>query len=326
MSIEKVAQLAGVSKATVSRVLNAHPGVKPDTREKVLAAISACDYQPNLLARQLRTAQSNMLLVLISDITNPFCSRVVQGIEAEAELHGYHILLCNSASQLQREAAYLSLLTGKVVDGVITMDAASGLQDLQALIAGAPWVQCCEFNPDIPASSVSIDHLEAARDTVHYLSGKGRKRIGLVNGDMRYLYSHHREKGYRQAIEELGYAWSGVSYTCEISPEAGSQGLRELMALPEPPDAVFAVSDVLAVGVVHAALEAGLRVPEDLAVVGFDGVPFTRSLNPPLTTIEQPMNQLGARSVQLLLQKIRNPNAPVIHEVLPWTRVERASS
>jgi len=114
--------------------------------------------------------------------------------------------------------------------------------------------------------------------------------------------------------------------TYEISPEAGIQAMRELMALPEPPDAVFAVSDVLAMGVVHAALEAGLRVPEDLAVVGFDGVPFTRSLNPPLTTIEQPMNQLGARSVQLLLQKIRNPNAPVMREVLPWTRVERASS
>ena len=108
ISIEKVAQLAGVSKATVSRVLNAHPGVKPDTREKVLAAISACDYQPNLLARQLRTSQSNMLLVLISDITNPFCSRVVQGIAAEADLHGYHILLCTSASQHQREAADLS--------------------------------------------------------------------------------------------------------------------------------------------------------------------------------------------------------------------------
>jgi DNA-binding LacI/PurR family transcriptional regulator len=187
-------------------------------------------------------------------------------------------------------------------------------------------VQCCEFDPTIPASSVTIDHLEAARDTVHYLAGKGRKRIGLVNGDMRYLYSHHREKGYRQALEELEYPWSGIAYTDEISPEAGSQAVKELLALPEPPDAVFAVSDVLAVGVVHAALEAGLRVPEDLAVVGFDGIPFTRSLNPPLTTIEQPMNQLGARSVQLLLQKIRNPNAPVVREVLPWTRVERASS
>jgi len=326
MSIEKVAQLAGVSKATVSRVLNAHPGVKPDTREKVLSAIAACDYQPNLLARQLRTAQSHMLLVLISDITNPFCSRVVQGIEAEAELHGYHILLCHSASQLQREAAYLTLLTDKVVDGVITMDAASGLQDLQHIIAGAPWVQCSEFDPAIPASSVTIDHLDAARDTVHYLAGKGRKRIGLVNGDMRYLYSHHREQGYQQAINALGLDWSGVAYASDISTEAGSQALQQLLAMPQPPDAIFAVSDVLAVGVIHAALQAGLRVPEDLAVVGFDGIPFTGSLNPPLTTIEQPMYQLGARSVQLLLQKIRQPHAPVIREVLPWKRVERASS
>lgn len=267
-----------------------------------------------------------MLLVLISDITNPFCSRVVQGIEAEAELHGYHILLCHSASQLQREAAYLTLLTGKVVDGVITMDAATGLQDLQHIIAGAPWVQCPEFDPTIPASSVTIDHLDAARDTVHYLAGKGRKRIGLVNGDMRYLYSHHREQGYHQAINALGLQWSGVAYASDISTEAGSQALQQLLAMPQPPDAIFAVSDVLAVGVLHAALQAGLRVPEDLAVVGFDGIPFTGSLNPPLTTIEQPMYQLGARSVQLLLQKIRQPHAPVIREVLPWKRVERASS
>lgn len=326
MSIEKVAQLAGVSKATVSRVLNQHPGVKPDTRQKVLSAISASAYQPNLLARQLRTSQSHMLLVLISDITNPFCSRVVQGIEAEAEIHGYHILLCHSASQLQREAAYLALLTGKVVDGVITMDAAAGLQDLNTIIGNAPWVQCSEFDPLIQASSVTIDHLGAARDTVHYLAGKGRKRIGLVNGDMRYLYSHHREKGYRQAIEELGLDWMGVAYAENISCEAGSKALRELMTKPEPPDAVFAVSDVLAVGVIHTALEAGFRIPEDLAVVGFDGIPFTSSLNPPLTTIEQPMYQLGARSVQLLLEKIRHPRAPIIREVLPWKRVERASS
>ncbi len=105
MSIEKVALLAGVSKATVSRVINDHPGVKADTRDRVLAAISTSEYQPNLLARQLRTAQSHMLLVLISDITNPFCSRAVQGIEAEAKAQCYHILLCNSASQLQRKSA-----------------------------------------------------------------------------------------------------------------------------------------------------------------------------------------------------------------------------
>lgn len=326
MSIDKVALLAGVSKATVSRVLNAHPGVKADTRQKVLDAISTSGYQPNLLARQLRTSQSHMLLVLISDITNPFCARVVQGIEAEAEMHGYHILLCNSASQFKREAAYLTLLTGKVVDGVITMDAAAGLQSLIDIIGDSPWIQCCEFDPQIAASSVSIDHLDAARDTIHYLAARGRKRIALVNGDMRYLYSQYREQGYRQAIEQSDLGWAEVVYTEGISCEEGSRALQEMLRLPERPDAVFAVSDVLAVGVVHAALEAGLRVPDDLAVVGFDGIPFTSSLNPPLTTIEQPMYQLGARSVQLLLKKIRQPHAPVVREVLPWKRLERASS
>jgi len=161
---------------------------------------------------------------------------------------------------------------------------------------------------------------------VRYLAGKGRRRIGLVNSDMRYLYSHQREAGYRAGLEALALPWHGVAYAEEISCEAGSRALRQLLQQPEPPDAVLAVSDVLAVGVIHAALEAGLRVPEDLAVVGFDGIPFTSSLNPPLTTVEQPMYQLGARSVQLLLQRIRRPASPVTHEVLPWKRVERASS
>lgn len=319
MSIKKVACLAGVSKATVSRV-----GVRPDTREKVLAAIEQCDYQPNLLARQLRTSQSHMLLVLISDITNPFCSRVVQGIEAEAQ--GYHILLCNSASQQRREAAYIALLAGKVVDGVITMDAATCLQDLKEMIGEAPWVQCAEYDPAIPASSVTIDNKAAAFDTVHYLASKSRRHIALVNCDMRYLYSHQREIGYREAREQLELSWGGVAYAENISCKAGSAALRELLAQPERPDAVFAVSDVLAVGIIHAALEAGLRVPQDLAVVGFAGIPFTSSLNPPLTTIEQPMNRMGARSVQLLLQHIRQPQSEVVHEVLTWKRVERASS
>ena len=129
--------------------------VRPQTRDRVMDAVQQLGYERNAVAGSLRSERNYMLALSIPDITNPFCSRVVQGIEAEAELHGYHILLCNSASQLQREAAYLSLLTGKVVDGVITMDAASGLQDLQALIAGAPWVQCFEFDPDIPASATS---------------------------------------------------------------------------------------------------------------------------------------------------------------------------
>ena len=177
MSIEKVALLAGVSKATVSRVLNDHPGVKADTRDRVLAAISASDYQPNLLARQLRTAQSHMLLVLISDITNPFCSRVVQGIEAEAEAQGYHILLCNSASQLRRESAYLGLLTGKVVDGVVkTMSDIAGsskkIADITSVIDGIA------FQTNILALNAAV---EAAR------AGEQGRGFAVVAGEVRSL-------------------------------------------------------------------------------------------------------------------------------------------
>lgn len=326
MSIDNVARLAGVSTATVSRVLNQHPGVKPETREKVLAAIAASGYQPNLLARQLRTSKSKMLLVLVSSITNPFCSMVVRGIEAEAEARGYHILLCNSESRLTRESAYLGLLSGKVVDGVITMDAISCLPGLTALIGDSPWVQCAEGDPSYLASSVTIDNHGAASAVVRHLAAKGHRRIALINTDMRYLYSHQREAGYRETLAELGLTWQHVEYVSDVDYEAGSAAMTQMLQLAEPPDAIFAVSDVLAGGALHSAHQAGLRVPQDLAVMGFDGVPFSAVTTPPLTTIEQPMHQLGVRSVQLLLARIKNQRAPVVHEVLDWQLVERAST
>ncbi len=326
MSIDNVARLAGVSTATVSRVLNQHPGVKPETREKVLAAIAASGYQPNLLARQLRTAKSKMLLVLVSSITNPFCSMVVRGIEEEAEARGYHILLCNSESRLTRESAYLGLLSGKVVDGVITMDAISCLPGLTALIGDSPWVQCAEGDPSYLASSVTIDNYGAASAVVRHLAAKGHRRIALINTDMRYLYSHQREAGYRETLAELGLTWQHVEYVSDVDYQAGSAAMTQMLQLTEAPDALFAVSDVLAGGALHSAHQAGLRVPQDLAVMGFDGVPFSAVTTPPLTTIEQPMHQLGVRSVQLLLARIKNQRAPVVHEVLDWQLVERAST
>lgn len=326
MSIEKVARLAGVSTATVSRVLNDHPGVRSTTRDKVLAAINACDYQPNLLARQLRTSQSRMLLVLIPDLTNPFCSRVVQGIEAEAEAQGYHILLCHSGSLFRRETAYLALLTGKVVEGVITLDAVNHLPELIALIGDSPWVQCAEGDPAFGRSTVTIDNFDAAASTVKFLVAKGCRRIALVNSDTRYLYAQQREAGYVAALKDAGLNWSAISYASDVSCEAGTAATDELLAQAQRPDAIIAVSDVLAVGVMHAIQEAGLCIPDDVAVVGFDGIPFTSSLNPPLTTIEQPMGKMGARSVQLLLESIRHPQATATHDVLPWKMVERRST
>ncbi|HEI8868979.1 MULTISPECIES: LacI family DNA-binding transcriptional regulator [Gammaproteobacteria] len=326
MSIEKVAKIAGVSPATVSRVLNGQQIVKPATRDKVLAAIRECDYQPNLLARQLRTARSRMLLVLVSNITNPFCSLVVRGIEEEAERHGYHILLCNSESNPTRESAYLKLLSGKVVDGVITMDAVSCLPGLTAMIGDFPWVQCGEGDPEFRASSVTIDNHQAAFAGVRLLADKGRRRIALINSDMRYLYSQQREQGYHRALADFGLGYHRVEYVDGLEYAAGAQAMARLLTDEQPPDAVFAISDVVAGGAMSTLHQRGLRIPQDVAIIGFDGVPFGAITTPPLSTIEQPMHQFGIRSVQLLLAKIKDPQLAPSNEVLNWRLVERGTT
>lgn len=326
MSIDKVAKIAGVSKATVSRVLNNQHIVKPATREKVLTAIQQCNYQPNLLARQLRTSRSRMLLILVSNITNPFCSLVVRGIEEEAERHGYHILLCNSESNPTRESAYLSLLSGKVVDGVITMDAISCLPGLTDMIGDFPWVQCGEGDTDFRASSVTIDNAQAAIAGVYHLAAKGRQRIALINSDMRYLYSQQREQGYRKALTELGHNYCRVEYIEELDYTGGAKAMQKILQDDQRPDAIFAISDVIAGGAMSVLHQQGLSIPDDIAVMGFDGIPFGDVTVPPLTTIIQPMHQFGVRSVQLLLRKIKDPQLDDCHEVLEWKLLERGSA
>lgn len=326
MSIEKVAKIAGVSAATVSRVLNDQHIVKPATRDKVLAAIAQCNYQPNLLARQLRTSRSRMLLVLVSNITNPFCSLVVRGIEEEAERHGYHILLCNSESNPTRESAYLSLLRGKVVDGVITMDAVSCLPGLTDMIGDFPWVQCGEGDPEFRASSVTIDNSQAASAGVYHLATKNRQRIALINSDMRYLYSQQREQGYRKALAELGFEYCKIEYVEELDYTAGAKAMEKLLQNAPKPDAVFAISDVIAGGAMSVLHQQGWHIPNDIAVLGFDGVPFGQVTTPPLSTIVQPMHQFGIRSVQLLLNKIKHPKLDDSHEILEWQLIERGST
>ncbi|MDS0463196.1 LacI family transcriptional regulator, partial [Klebsiella pneumoniae] len=188
MSIQKIARLAGVSVATVSRVLNNSDTVKAKNRERVLQAIKESNYQPNLLARQLRTARSNMILVMVSNIANPFCAEVVKGIEEEAEKNGYRILLCNSGSDLARSTSGLQLLSGKMVDGIITMNALSSLPELTTMIGDAPWVQCAEYADTGSISCVGINDVEAAQGAVSRLADGGRRRIALINHDLSYRY------------------------------------------------------------------------------------------------------------------------------------------
>ncbi len=326
MSIQKIAKLAGVSVATVSRVLNNSDTVKDKNRDKVLEAIKASNYQPNLLARQLRTARSSMVLVLVSDISNPFCAEIVKGIEEQAEKNGYRILLCNSGSDINRSRSSLQLLAGKMVDGVITMDAFTTLTELTQLIGNMPWVQCAEYADAGDISCVGIDDVHASRQLVAHLVASGRKRIALINHDLSYKYAQLRQQGYQQELEQRGLSWQAVSYASELSFNAGKRAMEALLSADTQPDAVFAVSDTLAAGAMAAIQAAGHQVPQDIAVAGFDGSELAEMISPPLTTIAQPSRDIGRTAFSLLLQKIDDPQSPTKRVMMDWRLIVRASA
>ena len=326
MSIQKIARLAGVSVATVSRVLNNSDTVKAKNRERVLQAIKESNYQPNLLARQLRTARSNMILVMVSNIANPFCAEVVKGIEEEAEKNGYRILLCNSGSDLARSTSGLQLLSGKMVDGIITMNALSSLPELTTMIGDAPWAQCAEYADNGSISCVGINDVDAAQGAVSRLVDCGRRRIALINHDLSYRYSRLRERGYKSVLHVRELDYQQVIYASDLSAAAGTKAMETLLAQEEKPDAVFAVSDSLAAGALRAIAQAGLRVPEDIAVVGFDGTELAEVVSPQLTTVEQPSREIGRTAVTLLMKRIDNPDAAVERVMMDWRVISRASA
>lgn len=326
MSIQKIAKLAGVSVATVSRVLNNSDTVKKKNRERVLEAIRESNYQPNLLARQLRTSRSSMILVMVSNIANPFCADVVKGIEEQAEEDGYRILLCNSGSDIERSKSSLGLLSGKMVDGIITMDAFSKLPELTTMIGQTPWVQCAEYADTGGVSCVGINDSEASEYVVRYLLNRGCQRIALINHDLSYKYAQLREGSYTHVLNEQGLGYMAIEYASELSFSAGKLAMESLLAAEIRPDAVFAVSDTLAAGAMRAIEDAGLSIPEDIAVIGFDGTELAEMVSPQLTTIEQPSRVMGRQAVTLLLNKIDNPGAAQERLMMDWRFVVRTSA
>ncbi|MNS57691.1 Ribose operon repressor [compost metagenome] len=262
---------------------------------------------------------------MVSNIANPFCGEVVKGIEEEAEKNGYRILLCNSGSDLERSRSGLSLLSGKIVDGIITMDAFSKLPELSALIGSAPWVQCAEYADSGTVSCVGINDVDASQHVVSQLADGGRQRIALINHDLSYKYARLRERGYKSVLHLRCLDYQVVEYASDLSSSAGMEAMKKLLA-DNPPDAVFAVSDTLAAGALRAIEQAGLRVPQDIAVVGFDGTELSEMVSPPLSTIEQPSRDIGRKAVNLLLNKIDNPDAPTERVMMDWRYVARAST
>lgn len=319
-SIAAVAALAGVSTATVSRVLNQTKAVNAETRERVQAAVAKLGYRANPFARSLISGESRLILVIVPDMANPFFAEIVQGVESVTRQHGYNIVLCVASGSGPLDPAY-----GQLTDGVITM--AHALRPLPGAGAGRdlPWIACSEFMPESNMPYVSIDHRQAAMDAVQYLLNRGHRRIALLSADEDYAWARQRRAGFETAMARAGVpvepGYVRVARGTDYSD--GSEAVGGLLTLPEAPTALFAVSDTLAIGAIKALRRAGRRVPEDVAVVGFDNVPLAQVFEPALTTIVQPMRELGAAAAELLLEQLAGGHPQ--SRILPHALVVRDS-
>lgn len=325
-NIQQVAQKAGVSVATVSRILNGNTSVSPKTRVKVEDAIEELNYEPSMLGRNLRNSETRLLLVLIPSISNPFYTEIINGIEDTAISKDYNILLCDTDSNPQRENIYFNMIKKKLADGVISMDPAINRDRLNELSNKHPIIQCSEYTEGGSIPYVSIDNKTAAYQGVKHLIKLGHEKIALVNSDETFLYARERRYGYEKALKEfdLPIKEEWIYHTQQLGFENGQQAIKKFLQLNDPPTAVFTVSDILAIGALKEINSQGLQVPNDMAVVGFDKIMFSNMTNPTLTTIAQPMYKMGCYAANMLIEKIKGNSVESI--ILDYELVIREST
>lgn len=325
--IQQVAKKANVSAATVSRVLNNNPHVSPKTREKVLAVIQELKFSPNLSGRILRRNETNILLVLLPTISNPFYAASVSGIRHEADKEGYLVMICNTEEEVGKERQFLDLLKYRQADGAILMAQFLSCPELEEYAASGPIIQCFEHIPDCPIPYVTIDDECAAYEMTNYLLGIGHRRIALVGCEHTYSSAQKRENGYLRAMREAGIAprpeWIVHG---RYGFRSGFSSAGAFFALEERPTAIFAISDMQATGVIKRVKSEGLRVPQDISVVGFDNISIASMADPAITTVAQPARKIGACATRMLLEQLKDKESKPKNVVMAHELVIRDST
>jgi len=329
-NIYEVARRAGVSTATVSRVLSQPAVVSAATRRRVLDAIDRLGYTPTAAAKHLRTLRTGKLLVTVPDISNPFFSLILRGIEDAAQREGYAVLLGDTQHDEAREDGYATMLKRKEADGLIFLGHRLP-REAAALVRGmaprcAPVVNGCEFNPRLGVPSVHIDNAKAASEAMDHLFRLGHRRIGIITGPLVSPLSRDRLRGALARAKKERAERDLLVTNGDFSIESGAAEGEGLLGRRERPTAIFCFNDEMAMGVIQTAKRRGLRMPDQLSVVGFDDIRFASFMDPPLTTISQPMRAIGVGTVRLLVE-ILNGDAGVPESVtLPHTLVVRSST
>jgi DNA-binding LacI/PurR family transcriptional regulator len=316
LTIEHIASLAGVSRSTVSRVLNNHSGVKPSVRERVLTVIRQQNYAPHAAARSLASARSDSIGVLVPrsaavSLADPFIATMIQLLFEASAQQGYFAMLAMLTAD--REAGFYDrILRGRHFDGVIMFSSDIDDPILPLLIKdGSPLVIIGRHPYFTNVAWVDVDNREGAHAAVSHLIELGHRRIGLINGQLQMENALARRDGYKQALLE-----NGIPIESELMVEGfyaqmpAFQAMQRLLDLPEPPTAVFASSDPMAIGALNAIHARGLRVPEDIAIAGYDDLRFAADSNPPLTSVKQPVEELSVQAVRLLVEQIKGEDSP----------------
>lgn len=328
-NIKDVAREAGVSVATVSRVFNDSGLVSEDTRRHVRAVAERLNYWPNGVARSLITNRTHAIGVLLPDLHGEFFSEVLRGIDLAARREGLHLLISSSHSDAGELLAALRAMRGRI-DGLIVM--APDVDVREPLHRGASPFPMVLVDPGVPGQSwdtVTIANAEGAHAITRHLIGLGHRRIATITGPARNVDAQQRLEGWRTALREAGVAPEpGLEIAGDFTERSGYDAAAALLALSPRPDAVFAANDYMAVGLMSALGEAGVRVPEDLAVAGFDDIALARYLRPPLSTVHVDAFQLGDRAVQRIADVLAGRVDPAdghTHEVIGTRLVVRAS-
>jgi LacI family transcriptional regulator, galactose operon repressor len=307
-TIKDVARAAGVSITTVSHVINDTRFVSDELRERVQAAMEELGYRPNILARSLRRGETKTIGLVVPDNSNPFFAEMARTVEDLGFATGYSVILCNSDDNLAKEAAYLEVLITKQVDGVVFIASGSSQEHLVELSQqGIPYVVVDREIDGAWADIVLVNNELGGYVATRHLIKLGHRRIACITGPSQLTPSADRVRGYRRALREFQIAEDEeLVVPGDFRAQGGEAALERLLAVSPPPSAVLACNDMMAIGVLRAARKAGLHVPDDLSVVGFDDIPLASAVSPALTTVAQPITELASHSVQILLARMQN--------------------
>lgn len=325
VTITDIAKKSGVSIATVSRIINQKAVVSPATKRKVMQAMEELQYETSAM----EVASSNQtILVFTPDFANPFYARIIDGIQQTAHENNYEIFLLQTKDIYSNYNSFLNLIQDGRFRGVLWLSAVPPADLLAAVNRICPSVMCCEYSDTFETSYVSIDDVSSAYKAVNYLISTGCRRIGFINCSLKYKYARHRREGYLKALDNANLdfhpEWN-ISIPYINYPLAYSSVLQVLNSASLP-DAFFACSDVFAAAAINAARQCGIRVPEDLSVIGFDNVETSLITSPTLTTIGQPSFQMGQQSCAMLIEKLSNPYISSRHLLLDTELIIRDST